>query len=287
MNAIDILVNEAIELHGYASLYSIMGNEGFGDLSFVKKVKYWWKKFIDWLQKWITIVGNAIYESGKSIKKFWVGLADRKIKVKSSKSIIYIAKTKLEKIVSNLERNFYMIKERKEHPEDFTNTDSNIDYLSSSVKNTIDNVSNFSTIDDEDNLNKFIVMESSMDEMDASFLKSIFDNTFGRLINLLKSARSLQGDIKRDSEYASRTVDTDNLEETTKKQSLFSKLAGLTNTIITGILNAFKMVGSTIMKLITGAYEHIKGYKITETENSDINSPTITLDDVEMDVGGM
>lgn len=287
MNAIDLLVNEAVELHGYASLYNIMGNEGFGDSSFVRKVKYWWKKFIAWLQKWITAAGNAIYGCGKSIKNFWTGLAERRVKVKSSNGIIYAAKTKLDKIVSNLERNFHMVEERKEYPEEFINSESDADYLFNSVKNAADNISNFSTLDDEDDLNKFVVMESAGDEMNASFLKSLFDNTFGRLMNLLKSAKDLQNDIKRDSEYASRTVDTDNLEENTKKQTFFSKLAGLVNTIINGILNALKTVGSTIMKLITGAYEHIKGYKVTKTEDPDIDAPTIALDDVEVDVGGM
>lgn len=304
-HSLEAMMYEAMDLHNEIVFLQCTGLESFGGTNIVQKAKRWWGLFITLVGRIISAIGNGIKAAGRFVARMWTKYIGSRLKVRSNPSTISRFKAKVDRLIKWLGRKIGFIKDCQKDPESVNDsfTQSEIDEINEELNKLSDILDEMLGSDsplrqdlqdrlDDLGLESYQGIEPAMeatDDPNANWLKGIFSGVYNKLFKMMDDSKTVEGEVKRDSESASRQLKEDNIEEQTEKQAWYSKLANAASKAFNAVMRVIQWLGKVIHGFFAGIYDRVTGRGgVTVETNSDIgDAPDLNFDDIEMDVGGL
>lgn len=289
-----ILANEACDLDNEVALYKIMAFEGTTMSNIKDAIKKYWKKFIDWLIRWISNIGKFITGIPRFLGSIWNSVKDRHVQIKGSRKSADKVITILGKFARRCMSLFRTVDNAYEegyNSEDDTDFDSFYERTTQAVDNLSDEIAKLSNVSNEKDLDtvamfafEFYYGEPNSDN--GMTIEEFRNGTKGHLKNLvdtLNDTKRSQESVRREAQVTSKTVDDDEPEDQTGHQKFLSRICALFSKISAVIVAGIKTFGRLIMNIITG-----RGFTTTaDSEVKDSGMGQYDASDFEFDIGGV
>lgn len=291
-----ILANEACDLDNEVALYKIMAFEGTTMSNIKAAIKKYWRKFIDWLMKWLSNIGRIITGIPRFLSSIWNSVRDRHTKIKGSQESANKVITILGKLARRCMSLFKTVDNAYEegyNSEDDTDFDSFYERTSQAIDNLSDEIAKLSNVSNDKDLNNiamfaFEAYNNAPNDDNGMTVDEFRNSTNDYLRNLtdtLNSAKHSQESVRREAQVTSKTVDDDEPEDQTGHQKFLSRICALFSKISAAIVAGIKACGRLIMNIITG-----RGFTTAadnEVKDSGIGQYEYDAGDFTFDIGGV
>ncbi len=287
-----LLVEEATLLDSEVTLYKVMAYEGTTMSNITLALKKFWRKFIEWLTKWLSNIGKFIVGVPKFFGSIWRGVRDLKTRVRSQRRTVLSVFHLGDKLAKKYHDLFSSVSNAYEEgqPDDPESFDRYYDEMKSEIEylnNTASRINEATSEADIIELSEFAI-ESTLSDGENPTVNEVKVGTskyVESLQDILHSTRKSQESVRREAENASKNVDRDDPEEQSNHQTFLSKICALFSLIASGIMSALRAFGRLIINVITGnGFTTADDTKVVGDERGVIMSTNKS--DFTWDIGG-
>lgn len=288
-----ILANEACDLDNEVALYKIMAFEGTTMSNIKDAIKKYWKKFIDWLIRWISNIGKFVTGIPRFLNSIWNSVKDRHTKIRGSNKAAGKVITIISKFANRCMSLFKTVDNAYEEGysyDDSSDFDSFYERTGQAIDNLSDEITKISSISNEKDLDTVAMFafeaygnQNNDDNMTVEEFKNSTNGYLKNIVDVLNNTKRSQESVRREAQVTSKTVDDDEPEDQTGHQKFLSRICALFSKISAVIVAGIKTFGRLIMNIITG-----RGFTTTaDSEVKDSGMGQYDASDFEFDIGGV